>query len=124
MLISSGGGFSVRSLDQQRRSASRRPAILNGINDIITRPDLADRSLFVTLELITDAQRRADSEFLADFQTKRARILGVLLDALAVGLMRLPTIDLPEKPRMADFAVWATACETAFGLRDFHGGLR
>ena len=51
---------------------------------------------------------------MADFEAKRPRILGVLLDALAVGLKRLSTIDLPEKPRMADFAVWATACETAF----------
>ena len=115
--LSSGGGFSVRSLwtnNDEVLFDAARPAILNGINDIITRPDLADRSLFVTLELITDTQRRADSELLADFEAKRARILGVLLDALAVGLMRLPTIDLLEKPRMADFAVWATACETAF----------
>ncbi|HZZ21492.1 MAG TPA: hypothetical protein VFE60_02455 [Roseiarcus sp.] len=115
--LSSGGGFSVRSLwtnNDEVLFDAARPAILNGINDIITRPDLADRSLFVTLELIADTQRRADSELLADFETKRARILGVLLDALAVGLMRLPTIDLLEKPRMADFAVWATACETAF----------
>jgi hypothetical protein len=91
-----------------------RPAILNGINDIITRPDLADRSLFVTLEVISDQKRREDSELLADFEAKRAHILGVLLDALATGLRLRPTICLPEKPRMADFAVWATACETTF----------
>ena len=91
-----------------------RPAILNGINDIITRPDLADRSLFVTLEVISDQKRREDSELLAAFEAKRARILGVLLDALATGLKQLPATCLPEKPRMADFAIWATACETAF----------
>jgi hypothetical protein len=115
--LSSGGGFSVRSLwtnNDEVLFEAARPAILNGIDDVITRPDLADRSLFVTLELISDQRRRADSELLADFETKRPHILGVLLDALAVGLKRLSTIDLPEKPRMADFAVWATACETAF----------
>jgi hypothetical protein len=40
--------------------------------------------------------------------------LGVLLDAVAHGLLLLPTIRLNELPRMADFALWATACERAF----------
>ena len=51
--LSSGGGFSVRSLwtnNDEVLFEAARPAILNGIDDIITRPDLADRSLFVTLE--------------------------------------------------------------------------
>ena len=38
---------------------------------------------------------------------KRPRILGALLDALVIGLKRLPTIRLSELPRMADFAIWA-----------------
>jgi len=115
--LSNGGGFSVRSLwtnNDEVLFDAARPIILNGIGDIITRPDLADRALFVTLDLISDQTRRADSELLADFEAKRPRILGALFDALTVGLKRLPTIDLPEKPRMADFAVWATACERAF----------
>lgn len=115
--LSSGGGFSVRSLwtnNDEVLFEAARPAILNGINDIITRPDLADRSLFVTLEVISDQKRREDSELLAAFEEKRARILGVLLGALATGLKQLAATCLPEKPRMADFAVWATACETAF----------
>jgi len=41
--------------------------------------------------------------------------LGALLDAVAVALYRLPSIKLPGLPRMADFALWATAAETAFG---------
>ena len=55
--LSSGGGFSVRSLwtnNDEVLFEAARPAILNGIDDIITRPDLADRSLFVTLELISE----------------------------------------------------------------------
>ena len=91
-----------------------RPQILNGIGDVITRPDLADRALFITLKLIPESKRRSDRELLAAFEKKRPRILGVLLDALVVGLKRLPAIELPELPRMADFAVWATACEQAF----------
>jgi hypothetical protein len=115
--LSSGGGFSVRSLysnnDEVLFDASR-PIILNGIGDIITRPDLADRSLFITLELIPEIKRKADRELLAAFEAKRPRILGALLDALVVGLRRLPTVKLPKLPRMADFAMWSTSCEAAF----------
>ena len=115
--LSSGGGFSVRTLYTNNDEVlfdAARPQILNGIGDVITRPDLADRALFITLKLIPENKRRSDRELLAAFEAKRPRILGALLDALVVGLRRLPTIRLPELPRMADFAMWATACEQAF----------
>ena len=44
----------------------------------------------------------------------RPRILGALLDAAVHGLRRLSRVQLERSPRMADFALWATACETAF----------
>ena len=91
-----------------------RPIILNGIGDIITRPDLAARALFIGLEVISDADRKSESKLLADLDAKRPRILGALFDALFVGLQRRPSISLPEMPRMADFAEWAVACEVAF----------
>jgi hypothetical protein len=37
----------------------------------------------------------------------------VLLDAVVEGLKRLPETRLEKLPRIADFALWATACETA-----------
>jgi hypothetical protein len=37
-----------------------------------------------------------------------------LSDAAAHGLRRLSSVRLERPPRMADFALWATACETAF----------
>jgi hypothetical protein len=37
-----------------------------------------------------------------------------MLDAAAEGLNNLPKTSLPKLPRMADFALWASACETAF----------
>ena len=90
-----------------------RPVILNGIEDIVTRPDLADRALFLTLEPIPEERRRPEAELWAAFEAERPRILGVLLDAVVEGLKRLPETQLPKLPRMADFALWATACETA-----------
>ena len=47
------------------------------------------------------------------FESARPRILGALLDAAVRGLQRLPTVRLTSLPRMADFALWATAYETA-----------
>jgi len=49
-----------------------------------------------------------------EFEIARPRILGSLLDAAVHGLRNVAGIHLDEPPRMADFAVWATACETAF----------
>jgi hypothetical protein len=49
----------------------------------------------------------------AAFEAARPRILGVLLDGVAKGLAELPRTKLDKLPRMADFALWATACETA-----------
>jgi hypothetical protein len=70
--------------------------------------------LFIGLEPISDADRKAEDDLLAALKAKRPNILGALFDALVVGLQRRPSISLPEMPRMADFAKWATACETAF----------
>ncbi|MBA3326330.1 MAG: hypothetical protein H0T41_14040, partial [Rhodobacteraceae bacterium] len=114
--LATGGGFAVRQLYTDQDEVlfdAARPVILNGIEDIVTRPDLADRSVFLTLEPIPEDRRRPEAELWAAFEVERPRILGVLLDAVVEGLRRLPDTHLPKLPRMADFALWATACETA-----------
>ncbi len=114
--LATGGGFAVRQLYTDQDEVlfdAARPVILNGIEDIVTRPDLADRAVFLTLEAIPEDSRRPEAELWAAFESERPRILGVLLDAVAEGLKRLPDTHLPKLPRMADFALWASACETA-----------
>jgi hypothetical protein len=91
-----------------------RPIILNGIEDVITRPDLADRAIFVTLPHVQEERRRAEKEIWCDFESAQPHILGALLDAASHGLRALPKVRLEQLPRMADFALWATACESAF----------
>jgi hypothetical protein len=113
--LATGGGFAVRQLYTDQDEVlfdAARPLILNGIEDIVTRPDLADRALFLTLEPIPDERRRPETELWAAFDTEGPLILGALLDAVVEGLKRLPETHLPKLPRMADFALWATACET------------
>jgi hypothetical protein len=115
--LATGGGFAVRQLYSDQDEVlfdAARPVILNGIEDIVTRPDLADRAVFLTREPIAEERRRPEAELWAAFEHDRPRILGVLLDAVVEGLKRLPDTRLPKLPRMADFALWATACETAF----------
>jgi hypothetical protein len=92
---------------------SKRPIILNGIDDIATRADLADRSIVQTLAAISDERRKLETELWVDFERKHPRILGALLDVVSHGLKTLADVVLDRKPRMADFAVWVTACEGA-----------
>jgi hypothetical protein len=115
--LATGGGFAVRQLYTDQDEVlfdAARPVILNGIEDIVERPDLADRAVFLTLEPIPEKLRRPEAELWATFETDRPRILGALLDAVVEGIKRLPETRLPGLPRMADFALWAAACETAF----------
>jgi hypothetical protein len=114
--LASGGSFATRQLytdcDEVLFQAAR-PAILNGIEDIVCRSDLADRAIFLALEPILDERRRMERQLWREFEVARPRILGALFDAAAHGLRRLSRIRLERPPRMADFALWATACETA-----------
>jgi hypothetical protein len=114
--LATGGGFAVRQLYTDQDEVlfdAARPVILNGIEEIVTRPDLADRAVFLTLQPIPEEHRRPEQELWAAFDAARPRVLGVLLNAVVVGLKRLPETRLEKLPRMADFALWATACETA-----------
>jgi hypothetical protein len=91
--------------------------MFNGITDVATRPDLLDRSVLITLTPITEADRKPEDELWRDFHEARPRILGALLDAVAVGLANINTVKLDRLPRMADFAKWVTACEPGFGWK-------
>ncbi|MGH8580264.1 MAG: DNA-binding protein [Gammaproteobacteria bacterium] len=93
----------------------RRPVILNGIHDITTEPDLASRALILALQPIPDHARREESELWDEFEKKRPRIFGAVLDALSCALRRLPETKLDSLPRMADFARWVSAAEPGFG---------
>jgi hypothetical protein len=114
--LASGGSFALRQLytdaDEVLFQAAR-PTILNGIEDVVTRQDLADRAIFLAMGSLRDEQRRPEAELWREFELARPRILGALLDAAAHGLRMQACTRLARLPRMADFAKWVTACETA-----------
>jgi hypothetical protein len=114
--VASGGSFAVRQLytnDEEALFKATRPTLLNGIEDVIRRPDLADRAIILTLEPLREEQRCSETELWRDFEAARPAILGALLDVAVHGLRAADSVHLARLPRMADFALWAAACETA-----------
>jgi len=117
--LSTGGGFSTRTLyenDEETIFDATRPVIMTGIEDVINRGDLLDRALIVSLPVIPEDRRRPESEFWAAFEIAMPGILGGLLTGLSAAIGNLPTTKLATLPRMADFAVLATAAEPGLGL--------
>lgn len=112
--IATGGAYAKRQLYKDAEEVlldACQPISLNGIQDFVANPDLADRSVFLLLEhLETYTPEKA---FWEAFEAARPRILGALFDAMSVGIARLPHIQLAWTPRLADFAKWGSACETA-----------
>jgi hypothetical protein len=100
--------------DEEVLFEASRPILLNGIEEVVSRPDLGDRAIFLTLAPIADSERRPEAELWREFEVARPRILGALLDAVVHGLRAINHVQLEALPRMADFALWAAACETAF----------
>ena len=119
--ISTGGGFSTRTLyenDEETIFAAKRPIILNGIGDIASRSDLLDRALLIKLEAIPKDKRKPERAFWIEFEQERTSIFSAFISAVSSALKNIETVSLAELPRMADFALWATAAEKGLGLKD------
>jgi hypothetical protein len=116
--LSTGGGHSARALytDAEEFTLSvKRPVILNGIEDVATRPDLAERALQIELATIPDDRRIPERELWQNFAEAWPVIFAALLRGLVCALRDSPNVKCDSLPRMADAAIWATAGETAFG---------
>jgi len=114
--LSTGGGFAIRELytnEDEVLFTAKRPIIVNGITDVVTRHDLADRAIFISLEPIPDHKRLTEKELDSRLKEALPGILGGLLDAVSVALRNIDTTRLDDLPRMADFALWVQAAEPA-----------
>jgi hypothetical protein len=117
--LATGGGFSTRELYTDSDEVffdAIRPVVLNGIDHLAERADLADRALILHLPPIPNENRRDEAQLYADFDRQLPQILGALFSAASAALARLPRTKLDSKPRMADFALWASAAEQALGF--------
>jgi hypothetical protein len=71
--------------------------------------------IFVIVSWVSaQERRRPEHDLWREFDSARPHILGALLDAATHGLRALHRVRFEKLPRMADFALWATARETAF----------
>lgn len=117
--LATGGGFGTRQLytdDEEKLFDAMRPVLVNGIDDTVTRDDLLDRSIVLTLPTIADDQRLDEDKLWSKFNELKPSILGALLDAVSTALERYPSIKLHRAPRMADFAKWIVAAAPALGF--------
>jgi hypothetical protein len=115
--LATGGGFGTRALyrdDEERVFEQQRPIILNGIDAVATRQDLLDRAIVLTLPAIEPGSRRDEATFWTGFEAVRPLILGALLDGVARADSDRSSVEVPDTPRMADFARWAAAAAPAF----------
>ncbi len=122
------GSTGPKTEDGKRRS--RRNAVRHGLTAetiIVALEDIEDYEAFeAAITLDYDARTAVERELvlrLASLLWRLRRATAVETELLQIqaetlkdrhGLQRLPKIRLEKLPRMADFALWATACETAF----------
>jgi hypothetical protein len=113
-----GGALRVRELyanDEETIFTFKRPSIVTAITDVVTRPDLLDRTITVDLPRIPPHKRQPEAILWHDFRRAQPEIIGALLDAASQALANLDTTPATDLPRLADFAQWITAASSAFG---------
>ncbi len=128
--LATGGGFATRKLFSDSDEVifeATRPTILNGIETLTDRSDMADRAITIRLRVIPETERRTERELWAEFEEARPRIIGALLDAACASLRNIDSVKLDRLPRMADFAMWVAAAAPGLGwgseeiLRAYNG---
>lgn len=112
--LATGGALRTRELytnEEETLLQARRPIILNGITDFVSRQDLLDRAILVHLSPITAYAPEADLH--ESFDCNHPQALGELLDLTALALRELHHTPAPNT-RMSDFARWALAAEGGY----------
>jgi hypothetical protein len=115
-VVSEGSGESRRELFTNADESllyARAPFLLTGIENVVVRGDLAQRTLFIHLASVPNAERLTEDDFKARLKRAHADILGALCGAVSMGLRREKTLKLSYLPRMAAFFQWVSACEPA-----------
>jgi len=112
--MATGGGFATRELYTDTSEILidlQRPTIVNGIDDVATRPDFAERSMLLHLPPIQSKDRYTEKKLMEAFQEDYAIILGGTMNLLSSAIRNVDSVSLKLQPRMADFAEWAVAAK-------------
>lgn len=92
--------------------------VINGIDIVPYKSDLAERSLLFELLPISREKRKTDSEFWSDFEADRPLILGAICNVLVEAMKLLPTINATGLHRMADSNKEMLAIAMALGISE------
>lgn len=114
-----GGGFVKRELysdDDTVIYNFKRVIGINGINSIIDKPDLLDRSILFEMSRIEDCDRISEKVLYKKFKKVLPSILGGVFQTLKGAFARVENVDRTSLPRMADFAEWGQAVADELGV--------
>lgn len=98
----------------------QNPLAVNGINQVIVKPDLLDRAILIELKRITQEARTPEDEFWEAFEHDKPELLGAIFDVLVKAMAIYPTVPSENLPRMADFSRWGCAIAEAAGYKQQH----
>lgn len=118
---STGDGFVKRELysdDDDVIYSFQRSMGINGINLVVQKADLLERSVLLSLERIPKEKRKEEATFWQEFDDNKPYLLGAIFSTLARALNEYENVQLSGYPRMADFARWGCAIARAIGYTD------
>ena len=118
--LATGGATERRTKYRDRDTSvflAKRPVLITSIVDVIRAADLASRTIKFDLPSVC-GKRKGEAQLWRDFYAARPRILGALYTAISAALCKLPEMTDAQLPRLADWALWVQAAESATGLPD------
>ncbi|MBT4352940.1 MAG: hypothetical protein HOD13_00130, partial [Rhodospirillaceae bacterium] len=114
--ISTGDNQTVRKLyttNEEFTISLKKPILLNGIDEIAKRSDMASRSIKIDLSKLQNYS--SETSIWNAFMIDVPSVLGGLLDGLSAALNQYENTRINNLPRMGDFSKWATAAGQAYG---------
>lgn len=116
--IATGGGFSQRALfkdDELKSYIADNRFILNGIEEVSSRPDFLERAITIRLKIIVGGHK-SENELNEEFKKQLPYLLGGFLLLLARVVEILPQITRTGLPRMTEYARVGIALEKVLNL--------
>ena len=109
-----GGAVVSRKLytdDEQHIVFVHVALILNGVHDFINESDLAQRSLPIRLNPLSESDRVSESKLEQDLEIDLPIIIRGFHELIAEIFKHLPDVEVTNPERMIDFSRWLAAME-------------
>jgi hypothetical protein len=118
-MASTGGTYIKRKLysnNDETVLEFMQPLSINGVNMVVTKPDLLDRSMLLELDRLSTSERKTERELWDEFDADKPKILGMIFSILSKAMGLFSSIKLDTLGRMADFTLWGYAIAEAAGI--------